>query len=541
MATYHVTSPEGHTYEVNGPDGASQDEVLAQVMAQHNAPQQSAAEHYAGLVKQAAALPQDDPTQGQPWQVNAAAGFGKAGMDTVHGIEQLFGARSPQQVAEDRTVDAPLMHNTAGVLGNVAGQAAQIAVPIPAGAAIKATSWAGKLAPVVGAAARGGAYGATQEVGDGETRAGNAATNAALGAGGQGVAMGMGRVAKAAAPIIDEAKAASMATLERLGIPTHLSQVSDSGFLKLVSSVANKLPFSGVTRAGRNQDAAVSNALGNFMGMKNVTSLSDKVMAAAEQKISNAYDTVFGRNTVKMDPTTIANLRAVAQAAASDLTPDKAKIVVNQIHKFISKADANGEIPGRAYQNIRLGMKALEANPEHGHLVKEVRKVMEDAANRSFSGPDAQLFQQTQDQFRNRKIIEMALKENTGATGHVRPGALWRATSGKYGATQDMRDLAQAGQVILKDGIPDSGTSQREMVNRLLGLGGGAGAASFFGMLPLALKAAAGGAVAGQVLNSKTAARLLPGVGSKTVNGLARLSRGLPAALPATVNAKKKH
>jgi hypothetical protein len=35
MATYHVTAPDGTTYEVNGPDGASQDEVLAQVQREH--------------------------------------------------------------------------------------------------------------------------------------------------------------------------------------------------------------------------------------------------------------------------------------------------------------------------------------------------------------------------------------------------------------------------------------------------------------------------------------------------------------------------
>ena len=35
MAKYHVNAPDGHTYEVEGPDGASQDDVVRAVLAQH--------------------------------------------------------------------------------------------------------------------------------------------------------------------------------------------------------------------------------------------------------------------------------------------------------------------------------------------------------------------------------------------------------------------------------------------------------------------------------------------------------------------------
>lgn len=45
MATYHVTAPTGETYEVNGPDGATNEQVLAQVQAHHAAqPSQQEAE-----------------------------------------------------------------------------------------------------------------------------------------------------------------------------------------------------------------------------------------------------------------------------------------------------------------------------------------------------------------------------------------------------------------------------------------------------------------------------------------------------------------
>lgn len=57
MATYHVTGPNGEHYEVNGPPGASDADVLAQVQAQTSKPQPSF-----GQRAEAAATAADVPT-----------------------------------------------------------------------------------------------------------------------------------------------------------------------------------------------------------------------------------------------------------------------------------------------------------------------------------------------------------------------------------------------------------------------------------------------------------------------------------------------
>lgn len=100
-----------------------------------------------------------NPTEGMNWFDLAAAGFGKSVYDTGRGVGQLFGMVDEADIEEARRLDSPLMGTTSGLLGNIAGQTAQIAAPIPAGAALKATAWAGKAAPYVGAAARAGAFG----------------------------------------------------------------------------------------------------------------------------------------------------------------------------------------------------------------------------------------------------------------------------------------------------------------------------------------------------------------------------------------------
>jgi hypothetical protein len=89
-----------------------------------------------------------------------------------------------------------------------------------------------------------------------------------------------------------------------------------------------------------------------------------------------------------------------------------------------------------------------------------------------------------------------------------------------------MRELAKIGQNVLKDGLGDSGTAQRQFYTSLLA---GGGAASM-GALPLLAKGIAGGAVAGRALNSNIASKLL--AQGKPAAGLARLAQGAPQALP---------
>jgi hypothetical protein len=99
------------------------------------------------------------PTEGMGGFDKFAAGVGKSLYDTGRGIGQLVGVVNANDVEAARKQDAPLMDSGAGLAGNIVGQIGQMAVPVPAGAAAKAASWAGKFAPVVGAAARSGVFG----------------------------------------------------------------------------------------------------------------------------------------------------------------------------------------------------------------------------------------------------------------------------------------------------------------------------------------------------------------------------------------------
>jgi hypothetical protein len=208
MPKYRITSPDGRTYEVTAPDGASQADVMAYVQQHHASAPQSPADHYADLQRRAAALPQSDGT-GTDGE-NFWAGMGKAFADTGHGVQQLgaTGARfiaehTPdalggqraaqfygnaeralmQQEAERRQRDKPLMNTGAGKAGEVTGVLAQLLGP---GIALRGTAAGAALLPrtIAGNVVQGVGMGALQPVTDNSERGTNMLVGGGLGAAG---------------------------------------------------------------------------------------------------------------------------------------------------------------------------------------------------------------------------------------------------------------------------------------------------------------------------------------------------------------------
>jgi hypothetical protein len=149
---------------------------------------------------------------------------------------------------------------------------------------------------------------------------------------------------------------------------------------------------------------------------------------------------------------------------------------------------------------------------------------MQGAADQSFGGADAEALRGLNGRYSNLKVIQKALKRQGGAADNVSPASLWALVNGKYGSTPEMRELAQLGQNVLKDQIPDSGTAQR-----LLSYGALTGGAV---MPHTVLPTAAAGMTIGRLLNSPTAARVLPYAGQNALLGLSRVAQPANRLLP---------
>lgn len=471
--------------------------------------------------------------------INDAVGFIPAVGEFYDAADRyMAGKQADQQarITQSRELDAPLMRTGAGQVGNITGQVAQ-AVVIPGGAAVRGATLAPKLAVAAG---QGAVFAGSQPVADGESRGENVALGAGLGTVGQGVASGLGRIANGAKARMPEAVQTSIDLARRAGIPLNVSQVTDSLPIKAAAAASKWLPFSGAGKAARNQQEAFNAAVGRSFGVDGATALTDDVMKGARRKIGDVFEDVYSRNDVPLAPADLRKLVALETNAAKNLTNEEAQVLRNQLDRILDNTD-NGVLTGKKYQAVRTALQGAEGPDKIGSAVKALRKELDDIAAKAVGPDDAARLAKSRGQWANLRTAEDALKQVGGAAGNIRPASLWPLI--RNGSTKEMRELAKIGQNVLKEGLGDSGTAQRQFYTNLLtGTGGALGAAQL-GMLGLVAKGAAGGALIGRGLNSNTASKLLQQ--GRPTGALAKLAQGtlprsLPLAAPSAAAAKGK-
>lgn len=493
-----------------------------------------------------------NPTEGMSTGEKLAAGAGKSVVDTLRGIGQAVGLVDQSGVDESAARDKALMDTAAGAIGNVGGQIAQFA--IPASAAAKGVSALGGARLLAGgakgaiarAAAGSAAYGASQPVLTGETRAGNAALSGAAGAAGQALAYGVGALAQPAKAALSPAVASLAAKAEALGIPIRMDQLSDSRFVKTLASTLERLPFTGAAASRTNQQEAFNRAVSRTFG-ENAPNVTQDVYAAAKRRIGGEFERLSSQNSLTVGNQLVQKLMGVQDEAARFGTDDTARAVTNAIEEFLSKQDASGAVPGKAYQALdsQLG-KLTKAGGEKAHFLGQVRESVRDAMDNSISAADQDAWKTARSQYRNLKTVrDLVAKE--GADGNISPAALAGRinanNAGKesmaMGGGGELGDLARIGRQFVRDPIPDSGTAGRLAALGALGSGG-----YMLGVDPTTLAATvAGGATAGRGLNAllnSPAGRNYMLKGSPYANRLAELLRPLPyAAAPLALDASR--
>ncbi len=121
MPVYTLQGPDGKTYKIEGPAGATAEQLAAVVTGQQQSDD-------ARKQRQAAQLEEDRktfaPTVGMSGPERFAAGVGKAITDIGRGAGQMVGLVGRDDVAEARKLDSSLMNTGAGQAGNFAGNVA---------------------------------------------------------------------------------------------------------------------------------------------------------------------------------------------------------------------------------------------------------------------------------------------------------------------------------------------------------------------------------------------------------------------------------
>lgn len=439
---------------------------------------------------EAAALNRIAPNAGNEW-------VRKFGLPAQDRLNEQYAVN-----ADRAQIDAPLMSTGQGISGYITGSAAQFMGP---GAALRGTAGARAFLPATigGNAIQGGVLGWMQPAENPQQQMENARTGALLGGGLAAIPRAIpalksapGRIIRAISGEVDPIKAEAIQVARSAQIPLHASQVSDSIPAKTVASAGKYLPFSGSTKAARAQQDAFNRALSRTFGA-DATRLTDEVMSNARRARSSEFEAIYNRNNVNMTPDDLRGLSKIESEASRRLTQDQAQIVKNQLDDILAEMDHSGVITGQKYQSLRTQIMKAEGGDKVGEAVKALRKEFDNIAARSVGPQDAQALARLRGQWANFRTVENLLRQVGGASGDVKPSAVWPAI--RNGSTKEMRNLGRVGQVLLKDPIPDSGTAGRLM--------------SANAYNPLAWPFMAGNAVTGATLgraaNSQWMAKLL--------------------------------
>ena len=472
--------------------------------------------------------PADTPGIGQTVMISAGRTFDKIG----DGLAQMYLAAKGEKSSLDglrRNVEAkdelykPLQ--AARPIATALGESLPyMAVPIGAGST--ALSTAGRLA-LSGAAPGAIEYGSIE---DRAKKAAIGATSALAGGYLVPKVAGLAKsgaskvVRKVAGEVSPEARALYSKASE-FGIPVNAAQLSDSKPLKVLQSTVDKLPFSGAAKSRDAQQSAFNRAVSRQFG-ENTDRVTTDVYAAAKGRIGAEFERLSANNTLNASDDLLGRLSSIQDEAAKFGTDDSARAVRSSIDELLSKVDANGKIPGRAYQALDSKLGGLtKSGGEKAHFLGQLRETLRDAMDGSIAEADKAAWATARSQYRALKTVRDLIAKSTD--GNVSPALLMGRVNANNAGKEAMAagrggnlgDLAKIGQRFVKDPVPDSGTAQR-----LWTLGGVGGLASITGLPAAALTAGAtmaAGRGVNKALNSQSVMRGLLDAGPSFADVLA--------------------
>jgi uncharacterized protein YukE len=185
MKTYSITDPSGKVHTIDGPEGATRDQVIAKIQERLS-------------VKQAEPDLYTQQAQKQSIGENLLAGIGGGMTGLYLGAKQLLGQAKPEEIEEHKKAMEGLRSTTAGTVGDIGGQilGAAPAMLIPG------------VNTAVGSTLLGGAMGALQPRSEDDSLAANVGFGAAGGAVGKYIGDAVGNLGSKVMARINQPNAA---------------------------------------------------------------------------------------------------------------------------------------------------------------------------------------------------------------------------------------------------------------------------------------------------------------------------------------------
>jgi hypothetical protein len=311
---------------------------------------------------------------------------------------------------------------------------------------------------------------------------------------------------------ISAERAAMVDALKKEGVTALTAgQVTGRKGLQWMEGSLSDLPFAG------GKAATIADQQGKQLTRAALTRIgadadlaSPEVVDRAVGAISKRFEDLSARNTLKADKKFFSDLSA-AESEYKGLTVPSLRAPI--VEKLFSDLHGMSAMPGEQYQAIRSQLsKQAESlkisNPPLSDAMRNARKALDSAMNRSISAADRGEWAEARRQWGNWKTLA---KANISGEGAISPATLKQAArsgnrEGYARGRGDFNELARSASEIMK-AMPQSGTAPRTYAQNffptlLAGAGGGAG----LGGLPGALVGAAAVAsppLAGRAIMSK--------------------------------------
>jgi hypothetical protein len=269
-------------------------------------------------------------------------------------------------------------------------------------------------------------------------------------------------------------------------------------------------------------------------------------LLANHTRIGQEFRGLSARNTLQFDPQ-FGQDAAAAVRNYQRVPPSQQRAIVENYVQDIVDHMRTGQMPGTYYQEMRSRLSTQanslrQSDPTLSQTLRGLRNALDNAMERSIprGSPDAGAWGAARQQYGAQRVLEKSASRAGEATGegNIVPANLRNAIvpgdGGQYARGQgEFAELARAGSTVMAP-LPNSGTSQRNMINMAMALlGGGAGAVGG-SAVGAALGAVAAPAVAGRALMSRPVQGYLGNqVAAPVIENLTPQQSALVAALMA--------
>lgn len=393
-------------------------------------------------------------------------------------LKQLVGGTlTPQQETETKANRALLEASPMAMMGNMGitiGATGPMAGPAYAGATNVASKvLPAALAPTAGAAAVGaGTNLLTQPVLQGESSLGSAGAGALAGTVADAATRGAGRLVQ---PITQSPAVQKL--LDYNIVPTPGSAAG--GFIKSAEDKLASLPFVGDFIKNRQMGARQEL---NQAAMKlstppgeNVAGVGNEAVAEGKQAFSNAYGKVYQGSDIGITKKLTQDLDAAKNSTTIPLADDEISKFDKIIKREVFDRLGSGPVPTDDAKKVieaNLNKAAFSAGRTPlGEALKEARNAFRTAMADSVGPQGAAEVKAIDKAYSNFADVKKAVKAAEGSGGVATPRQLQRAA--KPG---ELKTLATAAQDVLPSSVPNSGTTDRALLNWLLLSGGAMGA-----------------------------------------------------------------